>query len=80
MDTCRSRRLTVGRMKRYGFYFVDPRLVSIEFRGRRCGGMRQPWEGPTPANGTGQLVRCGHCTSSGSVQCMSCSGTGHLNY
>jgi len=24
----------VERMKRYGFYFVDPRLVSIEFRGR----------------------------------------------
>ncbi len=23
----------VERMKRYGFYFVDPRLVSIEFRG-----------------------------------------------
>jgi hypothetical protein len=22
----------VGRMKRYGFYFLDPRLVSIEFR------------------------------------------------
>jgi hypothetical protein len=25
----------VERMKRYGFYFVDPRLVSIEFRGER---------------------------------------------
>jgi hypothetical protein len=24
----------VERMNRYGFYFVDPRLVSIEFRGR----------------------------------------------
>jgi hypothetical protein len=24
----------VGRMRRYGFYFVDPRLVSIEFRAR----------------------------------------------
>jgi hypothetical protein len=24
----------VERMKRYGFYFVDPRLVSIEFRRR----------------------------------------------
>jgi len=27
----------VERMKRYGFYFVDPRLVSIEFRG--CGNL-----------------------------------------
>jgi hypothetical protein len=29
------------RMKRYGFYFVDPRLVSIEFRGRSQIGRRR---------------------------------------
>jgi hypothetical protein len=37
-----------------------------------CGGMRERWEGPTTANGTGQSVRCGYCTGSGSVQCTSC--------
>ena len=31
----------VERMKRYGFYFVDPRLVSIEFRGSSQNRRRQ---------------------------------------
>ncbi len=31
----------VERMKRYGFYFVDPRLVSFEFRGGSRNGRRR---------------------------------------
>ena len=60
----------------------QPRTCTSCTNGRMtcpmCRGTPNRYEPPQGANGSPQLVSCGYCSASGTVQCTTCGGSGKV--